>query len=62
MGWASRNKYKGSYDGFHCTKCFGTGIRGWNVDIRGKRTPVLCKCSVMINTNDPKGPVHEPPV
>lgn len=48
MGWAARKKFKGNYDKFQCTKCYGTGIRGYSVNpFTMKRTPIKCKCIVL---------------
>ena len=58
MGWAARNKYKGNQLGLTCTKCYGTGIRGYKIDpFRKTRQPIQCKCT--LKKVEPDSPVSQ---
>lgn len=48
MGWAARKKFKGNEDSkFMCTKCYGTGVRGFRIDpFRRTKTPIRCRCKL----------------
>ena len=46
MGWAERNKKEKKFE-FQCTKCYGTGIRGFRVDpFKKTRSPIKCGCTL----------------
>jgi hypothetical protein len=48
MGWAARRKFKGNYDPQQCSKCHGTGIRGYSINpFTMKRSPIKCKCVIL---------------